>query len=109
MLENEMLKKELTEEELALLDKEMDRLRKEVNVAYVVWLLGFFGLHKFYLGKFGMGILYFFTGGLFIIGWLFYDSVTLPRQVYEYNAKVENDIIRQLFELRKRHQKPPPQ
>lgn len=31
-------------------------------------LLGFFGAHKFYEGKAGMGILYIFTGGLFCIG-----------------------------------------
>lgn len=31
-------------------------------------LLGFFGAHKFYEGKTGMGILYIFTGGLFGIG-----------------------------------------
>lgn len=31
-------------------------------------LLGFFGAHKFYEGKIGMGILYIFTGGLFFIG-----------------------------------------
>ncbi len=30
--------------------------------------LGFFGAHKFYEGKAGMGILYIFTGGLFCIG-----------------------------------------
>lgn len=30
--------------------------------------LGFFGAHKFYEGKTGMGILYIFTGGLFFIG-----------------------------------------
>ncbi len=30
--------------------------------------LGFFGAHKFYEGKAGMGILYLFTGGLFCIG-----------------------------------------
>ncbi len=30
--------------------------------------LGFFGAHKFYEGKAGMGILYIFTGGLFFIG-----------------------------------------
>ena len=29
---------------------------------------GFFGAHKFYEGKIGMGILYIFTGGLFGIG-----------------------------------------
>lgn len=31
-------------------------------------LLGFFGGHKFYEGKAGMGILYLITGGLFGIG-----------------------------------------
>lgn len=33
-------------------------------------LLGYFGAHKFYEGKAGMGILYIFTVGLFGIGWL---------------------------------------
>ncbi len=31
---------------------------------------GLFGLHKFIDKKIGMGILYFFTGGLFGIGWI---------------------------------------
>ncbi len=31
-------------------------------------LLGFFGAHKFYEGKAGMGIVYIFTCGLFFIG-----------------------------------------
>lgn len=30
--------------------------------------LGFLGAHKFYEGKIGMGIVYIFTGGLFLIG-----------------------------------------
>jgi len=29
---------------------------------------GFFGLHRFYVGKIGTGILWFFTGGLFLVG-----------------------------------------
>lgn len=38
-------------------------------VAIVLCLLGgFFGLHKFYEGKIGMGILYLCTGGLFFVG-----------------------------------------
>lgn len=32
--------------------------------------LGWLGVHKFYAGKSGMGILYLFTFGLFGIGWL---------------------------------------
>lgn len=33
-------------------------------------LFGMFGVHHFYVGRNGMGILYLFTGGLFCIGWI---------------------------------------
>ena len=33
-------------------------------------LLGGIGAHYFYVGRFGMGLLYLFTGGLFGFGWL---------------------------------------
>jgi len=33
-------------------------------------LLGYFGAHKFYVGKTGMGLVYLFTGGIFGIGWI---------------------------------------
>lgn len=40
-------------------------------VAFFLCLfIGYFGAHKFYEGKIGMGILYLLTVGLFGIGWL---------------------------------------
>jgi len=30
---------------------------------------GYLGIHQFYVGNIGKGILYIFTGGLFCIGW----------------------------------------
>ena len=38
--------------------------------------LGYLGGHKFYEGKVGMGILYIFTFGLFVIG-VFVDFITI--------------------------------
>ncbi len=53
-------------------------------VAFALCLfLGFFGAHKFYEGKIGMGILYIFTVGLFYIGW-FVDLVKILQQPTEY-------------------------
>ena len=44
---------------------------KDKWIAFILcFLLGYFGAHKFYEGKVGMGLLYFFTAGLFGIGWL---------------------------------------
>jgi len=54
----------------------------------VAWLLltflGVFGIHRFYLGKWGTGLLYLFTAGLLGLGYL-YDLWTLNAQVSECN------------------------
>ena len=36
--------------------------------ALLCFILGALGIHRFYVGKIGTGILYLFTGGLFGIG-----------------------------------------
>lgn len=36
---------------------------------FLCFFFGIFGFHQFYVGKIGMGLLYFFTAGLFGIGW----------------------------------------
>lgn len=55
-------------------------------VAYLLCMpWGVLGLHKFYLHQPLLGAVYFFTGGLFVVGWL-YDLVTLPFQVDRFNA-----------------------
>lgn len=39
-------------------------------IGYVLWIFGFMGAHRFYYGKTLTGILYFFTLGLLLIGWI---------------------------------------
>ena len=58
-------------------------------VDYSLWwilltFLGLFGIHRFYMGKWGTGILYLLTLGLFGIGYI-YDLWTLNSQISELN------------------------
>lgn len=58
----------------------------DYNIAWVFLVfLGIFGAHRIYMGKFITGILWFFTGGLFLMGYL-YDLLTLNEQVQEVNS-----------------------
>ena len=64
---------------------------RKVWVAYLTCFpLGVLGLHKFYLRQPLLGVLYFFTGGLLVVGWL-YDLVTLSDQVDRCNYKLDMD------------------
>lgn len=40
------------------------------TLGYILWIFGFTGAHRFYYGKPITGTIWFFTGGLFLIGWL---------------------------------------
>ena len=63
---------------------------KRVWIAYLLWFFfGFLGIHKFYLDKIALGVIYIFTGGLFFFGW-FVDLFTLPSQVDLYNLRMHN-------------------
>jgi TM2 domain-containing membrane protein YozV len=46
-------------------------------VGYVLWLFGFTGAHRFYYGRQLTGILWFFTFGLFLVGWII-DLFLIP-------------------------------
>lgn len=60
------------------------------GIAYLLLIFfGYLGIHKFYLGKVFVGIVYILTGGLFFIG-IIYDLFTLGNQVDVYNALHKN-------------------
>ena len=46
-------------------------------IGYVLWIFGFTGSHRFYYGKPISGTIWFFTLGLFLIGWLI-DLFLIP-------------------------------
>ncbi|MDO3377630.1 TM2 domain-containing protein [Geoalkalibacter halelectricus] len=46
-------------------------------IGYVLWIFGFMGAHRFYYGRPISGTIYFFTLGLFFIGWII-DLFLIP-------------------------------
>lgn len=39
-------------------------------IGYILWIFGFMGAHRFYFGRPISGTVYFFTLGIFLIGWI---------------------------------------
>jgi TM2 domain-containing membrane protein YozV len=55
----------------------LPRNTHSIAVGYVAWLFGFLGVHRFYYGKPVTGTIWFFTGGLLLIGWII-DFFLIP-------------------------------
>jgi TM2 domain-containing membrane protein YozV len=47
------------------------------SIGYILWIFGFMGAHRFYYGKPISGTIWFFTLGLFFIGWII-DLFLIP-------------------------------
>lgn len=61
----------------------------------LIGLVGAAGIHRFVIGQTGMGILYFFTGGLCLIGTIV-DAVNHKELANEYNAKMISETLAML-------------
>ena len=61
--------------------------RYDYNVAWILLtFLGWFGIHRIYIGKWVTGILYMFTAGLCGLGYI-YDYWTWNEQIAEANQE----------------------
>ncbi|KAK3580131.1 hypothetical protein CHS0354_034072 [Potamilus streckersoni] len=81
---------------VALANKEIadpkQRNKANISDAYVLWFpCGIFGFHHFYLKNPGLGMLYFFTLGVFGIGWII-DLFRIPSLVEEHNSRDPSNV-----------------
>ena len=69
--------------------------RKDPQTILILCLLGLVmvgGLHRFAIRHTGMGILYFFTGGLCLIGTIV-DAINYQRLTMEYNGQMISETL----------------
>lgn len=69
---------EQPQEQEPLLEHKLSPEVKHAIIDFVgTLLIGVFGFHYFYNNHIGLGILYFFTGGFFSIGYVYCVAITL--------------------------------
>jgi TM2 domain-containing membrane protein YozV len=57
-------------------------------IGYALWVFGFTGSHRFYYGRPVTGTIWFFTFGLFLIGWLI-DLFLIPAMDRQADLRFE--------------------
>lgn len=86
--------KDMTEEQAMHFAHVHRQRRKDETVTLILALVGIFGfagIHRFYLGQVGMGVLYLLTGGLCLIGTLV-DVFNIKTLVNKYNLHEAHDV-----------------
>ena len=88
--------KDLPQDKLQLFISLYNGKRKKTDTILICCLLGFVGaagIQRFVVGQIGMGILYFFTGGLCFIGTIV-DIINHKQLTLEYNQKMAMEALR---------------
>lgn len=62
------------------------------SIGYILWIFGFTGSHRFYYGKPVTGTIWFFTLGLFLIGWII-DLFLIPAMDQEADLKYRSGAL----------------
>lgn len=81
------LLKNMTEEQAEQFAHVYRTRRRDTTTTLILALLGLFvvaGVHRFYLGQVGMGLLYLFTGGICLVGTVI-DLVNHKKLTWQYN------------------------
>lgn len=88
------LMKDMSEEQAEQFSHVYRQRRKDPTLTLVTALagfVGFAGIHRFLMNQIGMGLLYFFIGGLCLIGTIV-DMVNFKSLTYQFNQKQALDV-----------------
>jgi TM2 domain-containing membrane protein YozV len=92
------LLEEMDESRVEMFVKVYRARRRDPILLLILALIGLFGvagIHRFFVGHIGMGILYFLTAGLCFIGTIV-DMINFRNFAFEYNRNVARQIVQDL-------------
>ncbi|EEK44698.1 hypothetical protein bcere0001_24530 [Bacillus cereus m1293] len=92
-MDNLLLKKDLTADQMVLVTSEFEKKKKSKGIAYLIWFfLGGLGGHRYYARDFGMAIAMTLTlGGLGF--WALIDVFFIGSRIGKKNDILEREII----------------
>lgn len=92
-MDNLILKRDLTAEQLSMVEGEVERKKKSKGALYLLWFFtGGIGGHRYYLGDVGRGVAMTLTlGGLGL--WAFIDVFFIGSRLEDKTAMLERDAI----------------
>lgn len=61
----------------------------------LIGLFGIAGIHRFFVGHIGMGVLYLLTAGLCFIGTIV-DMINYKNFAFEYNREIAQEVMREM-------------
>lgn len=82
------IQKTMSTEDRLMLQSQYDNERKDPTIALV---LAFFGIHYFYLGNIGLGVVFMLTFGGLGVWWLI-DLFRVKKLADEYNLQKVDEI-----------------
>lgn len=90
-------KKELTNDQMIMLESEMNKVRKNKTPAWLLWVFtGPFGGHRFYMGDIGYAIAMLFLGWATFGIWWLVDAFFINKRIEEKNNEKELELINQI-------------
>jgi TM2 domain-containing membrane protein YozV len=92
-MSNLLAKKDLSAEQLSLVQSEFGKKNKSKGIMYLLWwFTGGIGGHRYYLGDIGYAVGMTFTlGGIGV--WTLIDAFLIGKRLEQKNEQLENDII----------------
>lgn len=104
-MDNLYLKKDLSAEQLSMVQSELEKRGKSKVVMYLLWwFTGILGGHRFYLGDIGYGLGLLFLGWATLFIWPLVDVFFIGKRLEKKTNEMELEIITNVMAYTKKSQ-----